>query len=122
MEIHHYPDDGIVRIDFLPDDGGPDDYGHEVAPGIVAHYRRAEGRADSLTAIEIMGDNRGRDLSDVRITSYDAAGNAVYPRQFAELVTKLMEAQRVSVIESSTEGGGIPVESPLLGGREKQKR
>lgn len=93
VNIEHWPSEGIMCIDLLD---GPDDYGHEVAPGVVCHYRRVEGEDDLLVRIEIMDDRRGRDLSEVHIEERDKHGNVALPAMIAKT---LAEMERLGLTE-----------------------
>jgi hypothetical protein len=94
VNIEHWPSEGTMRIDFLD---GPDDYGHEVAPGIICHYRRVEGEDDDLLVrVEIIDDRRGRDLSEIHVEERDENGNVALPAMIAKT---LEELQRRGLIE-----------------------
>lgn len=86
MKIEHWPSEGVVAIDLLD---GPDDYGHEVAPGVICHYRRVEEGDDLLVRIEVMDDRRGRDLSEVHLEERDSNGNVALPAMAAKTLEEL---------------------------------
>jgi hypothetical protein len=73
VKIEHWPESGMLRVD-LKD--GTDDYGREVAPGVVFHYRRGE-EEDELVSIEIE-DWPDRDLRNVSFEQRDDEGNVVF--------------------------------------------
>lgn len=63
--LHHYSDDGVLRLDL---DGGDEstDHSHEVEEGVVLHFLRSEDRPDRLASVEIM-HGLERDLSALEI-------------------------------------------------------
>ncbi len=73
VKIEHWPESGMLRVD-LKD--GADDYGREVAPGVVFHYRRGVGE-DELVSIEIENWPH-RNLKVVSFEQRDEEGNVVF--------------------------------------------
>lgn len=73
VRIEHWPESGMLRVD-LKD--GADDYGREVAPGVVFHYRRGD-EEDELVSIEIEAWP-DRDLKVVSFEQHDDEGNVVF--------------------------------------------
>ncbi|MBA2691690.1 MAG: hypothetical protein H0U65_04240 [Rubrobacter sp.] len=95
MRIEHWPTEGIIRIDLID---GPDDYGHSIAEGVVAHYRRTpEGEEDILVDIEIEAYlDEGRDVSELHVEERDKNGNVALPAMIAKT---LEELQRHGLVE-----------------------
>ncbi len=96
VNIEHWPSEGIMCIDLLD---GPDDYGHEVAPGVICHYRRVEGDDDLLVRVEIMDDRRGRDLSEVHVEERDENGNVALPKMVAKTLEELRRHGLIERVE-----------------------
>lgn len=64
MKIQHWMEEQIVSVQLVD---GPDDYGREIAEGVIAHYRKDENEPeDVLVRIEITSfAAQGRDTSQV---------------------------------------------------------
>lgn len=95
MRIEHWPTEGIIRIDLVD---GPDDYGHSIAEGVVAHYRRTpEGQEDILVDIKVEAyPDEGRDVSEIHIEERDENGNVALPAMIAKT---LAEMERLGLTE-----------------------
>lgn len=68
MRIEHHRDEEVVAVQLVD---GPDDYGREIAEGVIAHYRQTEKGEDVLLRIEITSfEAQGRDTSKLDVETF----------------------------------------------------